>query len=71
MQRVEFGPAMAALFADHGVTVSTFAPSSRSSSSASSSVLAIACVSILRFGTIALLRALVLSSLVLTSPAGR
>ncbi len=70
MQRVESGPAMTALFADHGVAVSAFAPSS-DFPSVSSPVLPIASESIIRLGTIALLSSLVLSSLVLTSPAGR
>jgi hypothetical protein len=69
MQRVESGPAMTAMFADHGVTISTCASSSRSSSSTPSSVLPVAVVSIISLGTLALLSALVLSSLVLTSPA--
>jgi hypothetical protein len=71
MQRVESGPAMTALFADHGVlSVSTFAPSSHFSS-VSSPVLPTASVSIIRLSTTLLLSGLVLLSLVLSSPAGR
>lgn len=70
MQRVESGPAMTALFADHGATVSAIAPSSRFSS-VSSPVLPFASVSIIRLSTTLLLSVLVLLSLVLSSPAGR
>jgi hypothetical protein len=69
MQRVESRPAMTALFADHGVTVSAFAPSASFPSLASSSVLPGSVVSIIRPGVIVLLSILALSSLVLTSPA--
>ncbi len=71
MRRVESEPDMAALFADQRVAVSTFARSSRSPSSASLSILPATFGSILRPGIIALLSSLVLSGLVLTSPAGR
>lgn len=69
MQRVESGPAMTALFADHGIAVSTFAQSRPASSSVHASRLPIAIVSIISLSAIALLRALVPSLLVLTSPA--
>lgn len=68
MQRVESRPAMTALFADHRASVSTFASSSPSSS-ASSSVLPAAVVSIIRLTIGVLLSALVRSLLVLTGPA--
>jgi hypothetical protein len=71
MRRVESEPDMTALFADHRVAVSTLAPSSRSTLSASPSILPATFVSILRPGAITLLSGLVLMSLVLTSPAGR
>ena len=70
MRRVESGSAMTALFADHGATVSAFAPSSHFSA-VSSPVLPTAFVSIMSLSIIALLSALVLLSLVLSSPAGR
>jgi hypothetical protein len=69
MQRVESGPAMTAMFADHRVTISTFA-SAVSSTSSAPSVLPSPVVSIIRLSTIALLSVLVLLGLVLTSPAG-
>ena len=70
MQRVESGPAMTAMFADHRVTISTFASAVSSTSSAPTSVLPSPVVSIIRLSTIALLSVLVLLGLVLTSPAG-
>ncbi len=69
MQRVESRPAMTAMFAAHGVSVSTFAPSASIPSLASSSILPGSVVSIIRFGVIMLLGILALSGLVLTSPA--
>lgn len=69
MQRVESEPAMTAMFAAHGVTVSTFAPSASIPSSASSSVLPGSAVSIIRPGVILLLSLLALIGLVLTGPA--
>ena len=69
MQRVESEPAMTAMFAAHGVTVSTFAPSAFIPSSASSSVLPGSAVSIIRLGVILLLSLLALIGLVLTGPA--
>ncbi|HEY7348418.1 MAG TPA: hypothetical protein VH599_08915 [Ktedonobacterales bacterium] len=70
MQRVESEPAMTALFADHRAAVSTFAPSSLSSSSAPASVLPVIFVSMISLSAFVLLRTLALSSLVLTGPAG-
>ena len=68
MQRVESGPVMTAMFADHRVTVSACASAIPSTPSARSSVLSIAGVSIMSLGTIAL-SLLVLISLLLTGPA--
>jgi hypothetical protein len=69
MQRVESEPAMTATSAEHRVSVSAFTSAILSSSPVSSSVLPIPVVSILRLSTLALLGSLVLTLLVLSSPA--
>lgn len=70
MQRVEAGPAMTAMVAGHGTTISAFAPSASISPSVSSSVLPVSVVSIISLSVGLLLSSLALLGLVLTSPAG-
>ncbi len=68
MHRVESGPDMTAMLADHGVAVSTRAPASQSSSvSAVSTFLSRLIVSII--SSLGLLSLGLLSTLVLTGPA--
>lgn len=67
MHRVESGPAVTAMLADHGVAVSTRAPAHQSPVSAVSSFLASLIVSII--SSLGLIRLGLLSTLVLTSPA--
>ncbi len=69
MHRVESGPAMPAMTADHRVSASTFASAIPSTASAPSPILPVSVVSILSLSTLALLSGLVLSGLVLTGPA--
>lgn len=69
MQRVEPQSAVTAMFADHGLAVSTSALSSRPSSSLIASAFPVSFVSIICLGIIALLGALVLIGLVLSGPA--
>ena len=69
MQRVESGPSMTAMAADHRLSVSAFPPDIPSTSPATTPVLPVSVVSILSLSAIVLLSTLVLSSLVLTGPA--
>ena len=71
MQRVESEPAMAAMTAAHRVSVSAFASSNASASSAAVSNLPVAVVSIMSLSAIVLLSTLALISLLLTGPAAR
>ncbi len=70
MQRVETEPAMTAMVAGHGATISACASSASVSPWVSSSVLPVSIVSIIRLSVIVLLSSLALLGLVLTSPAG-
>jgi hypothetical protein len=69
MHRVEFRPAMTALFAEHGAAVSTSAQPSRAASPFSSFILPIPGVSIMC--PTGLPSAVGLLRLLLTGPAGR
>jgi hypothetical protein len=71
MQRVESEPAMTAMVAGHRVSVSTVAPLSLTTSSATASNLPVTAASIISLSASVLLSTLGLSSLLLTCPAAR